>query len=430
MSTTKENKSLIKGRLAYFELVNYNKWSFDHFESWVKDNFGRMEDNATIFFKILHIIKYDQSTSRKVKKSINALMSKKDKPKVDVPRALIDKTNWLETLDEGSQDEPGDDDSQSEFNEEDQENALLSNKNKKDKGDKSKSKKLDQRNNDSQSESDNDKSDREALPTPYSRKRPNSEIKQLEKVIQNNSEMVIQKLNNFEKILKDQKPEVTIPILNIKRSDWHKIQNATGLKLEAIDPSFDHEVKCPAFQWDARPERDQKDRYIPHLRNILQISKFRKLEIYDASKNNNFLSMSTNILPARLIGTTDAAIVDRVSIATRVPQNHIWILFELKKSVNDGCIYQALAELTASDIKSSHAVLTVLTDLKDDWQFFCFESGRIGRIATFTLPRGKALSLIHQNLKYSNRELDEEMAEPFPKRVKLEDIINISEISE
>ncbi|CAG8502601.1 14068_t:CDS:2 [Dentiscutata erythropus] len=31
---------------------------------------------------------------------------------------------------------------------------------------------------------------------------------------------------------------------------------ATGLKLEAINPSFDHEVKCKAFQWDAaRPER-------------------------------------------------------------------------------------------------------------------------------------------------------------------------------
>ncbi|CAG8620864.1 6270_t:CDS:2, partial [Gigaspora margarita] len=343
MSTTKENKSLIKGRLAYFELVNYNKWSFDHFESWVEDNFGRMEDNATIFFKILHIIKYDQSTSRKVKKSINALMSKKDKPKDgfitlvehNAPFQGIDKDSQDESgdddqsklnennqgnfdgtinsneyivpsmdstnaslnnknenrdmgvIDEGSQDEPGDDNSSMKKTKQQDsneyivpsmypENALLSNKNKKNMGDKSKSKKLDQRNNDSyQSESDDDKSDREALPIPYSRKRPNSEIKQLKKVIQNNSEMVIQKLNDFEKILKDQKPE-------------------------AIDPSFKHEVKCPAFQWDARPECGQKD---------------------------------------RLIGTTDATIVDRVSIATRVPQNHIWILFELKKSVNDGCIY-------------------------------------------------------------------------------------------
>ncbi|RIB17495.1 hypothetical protein C2G38_2037664 [Gigaspora rosea] len=208
---------------------------------------------------------------------------------VDVPCTLIDKTNWLETLDEGSQEEPGDDGSQSEFNEENQENALLSNKNKKDKGDKSKSKKLDRQNNDSyQSESDNDKSDKEALPNPYSQKRPNSEMKQLKKttkvslkkpkgrvllqnlknkkkVIQNNSEMVIQKLNDCEKFLKDQKPEVTIPISNIKRNNWHKIQNATGLKLEAIDPSFDHKVKCPAFQWDAWLKHDQKDRYIPHL---------------------------------------------------------------------------------------------------------------------------------------------------------------------
>ncbi|CAG8786583.1 17445_t:CDS:1, partial [Racocetra fulgida] len=68
-----------------------------------------------------------------------------------------------------------------------------------------------------------------------------------------------------------------------------------------------------------------------------------------------------------LIGTSDAAVVDRFSLTSRIPQNHIWILFEVKKSVNDSCLYQAMAELTAGDLKSVHAVLTVLTDLRDDW---------------------------------------------------------------
>ncbi|CAG8564414.1 14693_t:CDS:2 [Dentiscutata heterogama] len=125
--------------------------------------------------------------------------------------------------------------------------------------------------------------------------------------------MVIQRLDNFEKFLKDQqKSEEAISISNIKRSDWNKIQIATGLKLEVIDPKFNYEVKSKAFQWEARLD----------------------------------------------------------------------------------------------DLKSSHTVLTVLTDIIDDRQFFCFEDGRI---VTFTLSRGKALSLIHQNLKYFNRESDEEM---------------------
>ncbi|CAG8681573.1 793_t:CDS:2, partial [Gigaspora rosea] len=69
---------------------------------------------------------------------------------------------------------------------------------------------------------------------------------------------------------------------------------------------------------DDRPKREQKDRYLTHLRKLFQVSKYRKLEIYDASKNNNFLSMSANILPTRLIGTTGVAIVDRFSISTRI----------------------------------------------------------------------------------------------------------------
>ncbi|KAF0483278.1 crinkler family protein: PROVISIONAL [Gigaspora margarita] len=89
-------------------------------------------------------------------------------------------------------------------------------------------------------------------------------------------------------------------------------------------------------------------------------------------------------------------------------------------------MYQALAELTAGDLKSKHTVLTVLTDLKNDWQFFCFENKRV---VTFTLPRGKAVALIQKNMKFSNCEQTIEMAEG-PKRTKLEDIMNIGQISE
>ncbi|CAG8737782.1 2785_t:CDS:2, partial [Racocetra fulgida] len=180
-----------------------------------------------------------------------------------------------------------------------------------------------------------------------------------------------------------------------------RLEKVTGLKLEAIGVDIGHEVRCDVFGWDDRPEREQCDRYLPHLRKILQISKYRNLEVFDASKKKKFLSMNNEILPIRLIGTTDAAVVDRFSVSSRIPQNHTWILFELKKSVNDSCMYQALAELTASDLKSVHAVLTVLTDLRDDWQFFCFEDKKI---VTFTLPKGKAVALIRDNLKFANQD--------------------------
>uniref|UniRef100_U9T7I0 Uncharacterized protein n=1 Tax=Rhizophagus irregularis (strain DAOM 181602 / DAOM 197198 / MUCL 43194) TaxID=747089 RepID=U9T7I0_RHIID len=56
-------------------------------------------------------------------------------------------------------------------------------------------------------------------------------------------------------------------------------------------------------------------------------------------------------------------------------KNHIRVLFELKKSVNDGHLYQALAELTAGDLKSTHAKVmitygfTILNQKKDKSMF-------------------------------------------------------------
>ncbi|PKK67819.1 hypothetical protein RhiirC2_783024 [Rhizophagus irregularis] len=193
--------------------------------------------------------------------------------------------------------------------------------------------------------------------------------KERSKKKKNKLEKVIQKLENIENLVKGlQKSKVDIS--KIKYSEWEKIRMSTGLKFEAIDLKLKQETKNNAFQWDDRTEREQKDRYLPHLRKLLQISKYRKLEIYDTTNNNNFLSIRDDTLQIKLIGTTDAA---------------------LKKSISDGNLYQALAELTARDLKSIHAVLAVLTDLRDDWQFFYFDDEIIG---TFTLPRSKAVALI------------------------------------
>ncbi|CAB4485910.1 unnamed protein product [Rhizophagus irregularis] len=208
-----------------------------------------------------------------------------------------------------------------------------------------------------------------------------------------NNQKVIQKLENIENLVKGlQKSEVDIS--KIKYSEWEKIRMSTGLKFEAIDLKLKQETKNNAFQWDDRTEREQKD------------------------------SIRDDTLPIKLVGTTDAAVVDRLSISSRIPQHHIRILFELKKSISDGNLYQALAELTAGDLKSIHAVLAVLTDLRDDWQFFYFDDEIIG---TFTLPRSKAVALIQINMKSADQELNDEIEvmEPLPKRQKLKHVMNI-----
>ncbi|CAI2193731.1 7355_t:CDS:2, partial [Funneliformis geosporum] len=364
------NRLLKKGKIQYFELVPYEEWSFEHFTSWVLDKFGQTENNG-VFYNVFYIIRDDISASEEVHNAVRRLLNRKnDKKRVNgESHTLTDITNSVKTVDNISD--------------------VL----------------------------------REMV---IEKERPKREKKSLRKVIKKNNEnnrTVIQKLTNIEGLVKElQKSEIAIS--NIKCNEWEKIQMSTGLGFEAIDFNLEHETKSNAFQWDDRPEREQKDRYLPHLRKILQISKYRKLEIYDTTRHINFLSMSTDILPIRLVGTTDATVVDRFSISSRIPQHHIRILFELKKFINDGHLYQALAELTYGDLKSIHAILAVLTDLRDDWQFFYFEDEKIG---TFTLPRGKAVALIQINMKFANQELNNEIevTEPLPKRRKLEHIMNI-----
>ncbi|CAG8650245.1 8311_t:CDS:2, partial [Racocetra persica] len=100
--------------------------------------------------------------------------------------------------------------------------------------------------------------------------------------------------------------------------------------------------------------------------------------------------MNDGVLPIRLIGTTDAAVVDRFSLSSRIPQNHIWVLFELKKSVNDSCLYQAMAELTADDFKSVYAVFAgkAVAFLQDNLNFTNQEQSAEELVDLYNYPEG------------------------------------------
>ena len=48
--------------------------------------------------------------------------------------------------------------------------------------------------------------------------------------------------------------------------------------------------------------------------------------------------------------------------------------FDLKKTVEDRNIYQAILQLLTGDPMSQYELIQVLTDLRDEWHFFWFEN--------------------------------------------------------
>ncbi|CAJ0831719.1 17832_t:CDS:2 [Entrophospora sp. SA101] len=125
-----------------------------------------------------------------------------------------------------------------------------------------------------------------------------------------------------------------VAISSVNCSDWERIQESTGLDIKTVNLDVEYDTEnIVAYQWNGRQEREQKDRYLSHLRNILKISRYHLLELYDTTNDKNFLGIVDNILPIRLFDKTDAIIVDRCSISNRIPEHHIRIVFELRKNI-------------------------------------------------------------------------------------------------
>jgi hypothetical protein len=156
-------------------------------------------------------------------------------------------------------------------------------------------------------------------------------------------------------------------------------------------------VACDGFGWDDRPEASQADRYLPHLRRFIQAprncgARLRTRRVVgawphaellrsasvppatratrartaharcppgvalpdlrrptatslaadwiNAAKSKSLLNMASGVggLPFRLTGTADAAICTRASISAGIPHTGLCVVFELKKSVTDGCV--------------------------------------------------------------------------------------------
>ncbi|PKY15299.1 hypothetical protein RhiirB3_427468 [Rhizophagus irregularis] len=130
----------------------------------------------------------------------------------------------------------------------------------------------------------------------------------------------------------------------------------------------------------------------------------KNASIFTFSNNNN------DNIRGNSIASTSAQYLTFETIENEKPMRKKKLLEKAQEIINDGHLYQALAELTAGDLKSTHAVLAVLTYLRDDWQFFYFNDKRI--------------ALIQINMKSANQELNHEteVTDPLPKRQKLKHI--------
>jgi hypothetical protein len=134
------------------------------------------------------------------------------------------------------------------------------------------------------------------------------------------------------------------------------------------------------FVWDERAENqhaeDQKDLqdrvikrgYMSYLSDNISISS--TLVWYDPKSRKDLLNINDVSLPFSISGTTDVLVMDRSFYNVLDYRSEIRAGFELKKTVQELDIYQAIAELIATNILSNHAVFIVLTDLNNSWIFY------------------------------------------------------------
>ena len=140
------------------------------------------------------------------------------------------------------------------------------------------------------------------------------------------------------------------------------------------------------FVWDLRTENqhaeDQKDSqdrvikrgYMNYLGDNISISS--TLVWYDPKSKKDLLNVNDVSLPFSISGTTDVLVMDESFYSVLDYRSGIRDGFELKKTVQDLDVNQAIAELIATNILSNYAVFLVLTDLNNTWIFYWLSDNR------------------------------------------------------
>ena len=145
-------------------------------------------------------------------------------------------------------------------------------------------------------------------------------------------------------------------------------------------PRYLNRYSFEPFQWnDDLPENHDTNReaYLRFLSDIIDVP--NDYSIFDSSIKKLFSQVQIGSL--QFSGNIDAILLDNRSIASKNFPYHIRLGIEVKKNVEDAHHYQAcIAHLCASCLNRNETVLTLLTDLMDNWVFMYFGSSNFHKM--------------------------------------------------
>jgi hypothetical protein len=196
--------------------------------------------------------------------------------------------------------------------------------------------------------------------------------------------------------------EESCSISKISTNMWNGIVEHAHLSMKAIEIEIPASVRTktiPEFQWSDESEGMQSDRYMAYLRQYISVTRRDLVWVNGDSHKNLLTAPASELLPCRLNGTCDAALIKSEYVRTGIPSCGLVVLFELKKEVGEGAKVQAMAELmAASSLSKDFQPVVVLTDLRDCWRIFYCDGSAIC-LSSLDGKRNVAAGLLEELIK-------------------------------
>jgi hypothetical protein len=164
------------------------------------------------------------------------------------------------------------------------------------------------------------------------------------------------------------KKETVLNHLNITLSgaEWSSIPEDDALS----------DISDAVYTWTAAAEDapEQREAYMVHLKNILLLP--IGYDFQDCAQTSNLLSVEGIGGKFKFNGTTDVVVAQTKHVVNSAERHHVEVELELKTTRNNNMVKhepQAVLEhLASSFLNENCGVLTVLTDLNDQWVFYWF----------------------------------------------------------
>ena len=165
---------------------------------------------------------------------------------------------------------------------------------------------------------------------------------------------------------------------------------ALNLTRESVDTQANPTNKLVSpFEWDEElPEGNQSPQYLQWLENNIAIPS--TTEWHESRQERNLFSYYEESLPFPMTGTADVVIAKKAYIRTCHVSGRVIVVLELKKSIKNVHVNQAIGELILASIHSNYPVVVILTDLREEWIFYWLANGKImehstGLLAAITI---------------------------------------------